>query len=202
MQTTRVVMDVAAVSRPKMLRMAIGAVLTMLLTGCSSTISGSGTTSISDSDAPSQPTSTTEHTSAKFDPCTDIPANVIAQLQLDNGTPRPDSQNGGEIKNVFCMYHSRGDYYLTVAASNYTLDMLRKADNYWGFQDLEIGGRPALFGYRTPEPSVDSCALNIAASSGVYGVMVGTARHSFAPYPDCLTAARTNAEALVSYFPQ
>lgn len=186
-----------------MLRMAVGAVLTLLLAGCSSTISGSGTTSTSNSVAPSQPpTSTAGHTSVKFDPCKDIPANVITQLQLDDGSPRPDSQDAGEIKNVFCMYHSRGDYYLTIAASNYTLDMLKKAGNYWGFQDLEIGGRRALFGYRTPEPSVDSCALNIAASTGVYGVMVGTARHSFAPYPDCLTAARTNAEALVPYFPQ
>lgn len=186
-----------------MLRVAIGTVLTLLLAGCSSTTSGSGITSAPDSDAPSQPpTSTAAQASVKFDPCKDIPTNVITQLQLDNGAPRPDSQNGSEIKNVFCMYHSRGDYYLTVAASNYTLDMLKKADNYWGFQDLEIGGRRALFGYRTPEPNVDSCALNIAASTGVYGVMVGTARHSFAPYPDCLTAARTNAEALVPYFPQ
>nr|WP_134085624.1 DUF3558 domain-containing protein [Mycobacteroides salmoniphilum] len=186
-----------------MSRIAVVALLALVLAGCSSTISGSETASTSGSATTSQPpTGAAGHAPVKFDPCKDIPANVIAQLQLDDGTPRPDSQNGGEIKNVFCMYHSRGDYYLTIAASNYTLDMLKNAGNYWGFQDLEIGGRPALFGYRMPEPSVDSCALNIAASTGVYGVMVGTARHSFAPYPDCLAVARTNAEALVPYFPQ
>ncbi|MGV0901537.1 DUF3558 domain-containing protein [Mycobacteroides chelonae] len=191
------------VASPKMSRLAAVSVLALVLAGCSSTISGSGIASTPGSASTSQPsTSTAGHSPVKFDPCKDIPANIITQLQLDDGAPRADSQNGGEIKNVFCMYHSRGDYYLTIAASNYTLDMLKKAGNYWGFQDLEIGGRPALFGYRMPEPSVDSCALNIAASTGVYGVMVGTARHSFAPYPDCLTAARTNAEVLAPYFPQ
>lgn len=88
---------------------------------------------------------------------------------------------------MFCMYDSSGEYFLTIAASNYTLDKLRNANNHWGYRDLEIGGRQALFGYGKPEPDTESCALNIAASTGVYGVLIGTAHHSFAPTRTALT---------------
>lgn len=187
-----------------MLRAVLLALLAITTMSCSHPVPGAATTSsIPTSNGTSPiPKNGGGRTHITFDPCKDIPASVISQLQLDDGAPRPDTQTDGEIENVFCKYHSRGSYYLTIAASNYTLDMLKKAGNLWGFQDLQIGGRPALFGYRTPEPNTESCSLNIAASTGVYGVLVGTGRDSFAPFPDCLTAARTNAETLVAYFPQ
>ncbi len=185
-----------------MSRIAIVVLLALALAGCSSKVSGSATTSISDSRATSHvPTSAAAPSATAFDPCKDIPGNVIAQLGLV-GPPRPDNQSGGGTENVFCMYDSSGDYFLTIAASNYTLDKLRKANNHWGYQDLEIGGRRALFGYGKPEPDTESCALNVASSIWVYGVLVGTAHHSFAPYADCLDAARKIADVLVPYFPE
>ncbi|MUM22503.1 DUF3558 domain-containing protein [Mycobacterium sp. CBMA271] len=177
----------------------------LAVAGCATPISGSPASAPAGSLAVSSTPTTTTPTGlphVTFDPCKDVPASVIAQLQLDERPPRLDTQTDGQIENVFCKLHSRGDYYLTIAASNYTLDNLRKADNYWGYQELVIGGRRALFGYGKPEPNADSCALNIAASTGVYGVLVGTGDDSFAPYSDCLTAARTNAEALAPYFPR
>lgn len=185
-----------------MLRTAIALIFAITLGGCSGKTSGSATTSTSDS-AATKPTSstTTSRSTTAFDPCKDIPAEVITRLGLV-GPPRPDSQSGGGTENVFCMYDSSGGYFLTIAASNYTLDKLRNANNHWGYRDLEIGGRQALFGYGKPEPDTESCALNIAASTGVYGVLIGTAHHSFAPYTDCLDAARKTAEALVPYFPE
>ncbi|WP_083337869.1 DUF3558 domain-containing protein [Mycobacteroides franklinii] len=187
-----------------MSRALLAVLLAITVAGCSPSVPGAATTSSTptSSGTSSIPTNSGGRAHITFDPCKDVPAGVIAQLQLDDGTPRPDTQTDGEIENVFCKYHSRGSYYLTIAASNYTLDMLKNAGNLWGFQELQIGGRPALFGYRTPEPNKESCSLNIAASTGVYGVLVGTGRDSFSPFPDCLTAARTNAETLVAYFPQ
>ena len=185
-----------------MRRAVVAAALMLSLAGCSSTISGTATTSTSDSATTTRvPTTTAGPAPITFDPCKDIPASVVAQLGLV-GPPRPDSQSGGGTENVFCMYDSTGAYFLTIAASNYTLDQWRKANNYWGYQELEIGGRPSLFGYGKPEPDTESCAINIAASTGVYGVLVGTAHHSFAPYPGCLDAARKSAEILVPYLPQ
>lgn len=173
----------------------------LVLAGCSTPVPDEPVTSSERPAASQLPTNTKGRVHITFDPCKDIPSAVIQQLQLDAKPPRPDTQSDGDIENVFCKYYPRGEYLLTLAASNYTLDMLRQANDEWGYQELEIGGRKALFGYRSAQPQTDSCALNISASTGVYGVLISSSPGEFAPYPDCLTAARKNAEGLVPHLP-
>lgn len=177
-----------------MFRTAFLASLVLVVAGCSSPITGTAVTS-------QLPTNSKGRVDITFDPCKEIPANIIEQLQLDRKPPRPDAQSDGDIETVFCKYYSRTRYLLTVAASNYTLDMLKKANNHWGYEDLEVGGRHALFAYRGTPPEKDSCVINLAATTGVYGVAVSTSHEDFTPYPDCMTAVRKNIDALLPYFP-
>ncbi|WP_234802715.1 DUF3558 domain-containing protein [Mycobacteroides salmoniphilum] len=186
-----------------MLRIAILASLMIASAGCSGSIPGTAVTSSGSAVASQLPTNTAGRARITFDPCKDIPAGVIADLQLDAKPPRPDTQTDGDIENVFCKYYPKAPHYLlTVAASNYTLDMLKKTNNEWGYQEFEVNGRKMLFGYRSPQPETNSCALNVAATTGVYGVLAVGVHNDFTPFPDCLTAVKRNMEGLLPYFPQ
>ncbi|WP_164910440.1 DUF3558 family protein [Mycobacteroides franklinii] len=184
-----------------MSRIAVWVTFILVLTGCSPSVPGAPVPSSGPPATSQLPTNAKGRVHITFDPCKDIPSSVVQQLQLDAKPPRSDTQSDGDTENVFCKYYPRGEYLLTLAASNYSLDMLRQANNEWGYQELEIGGRKALFGYRSKQPETDSCALNISATTGVYGVLISSSPGEFAPYPDCLTAARKNAEGLVPYLP-
>lgn len=178
-----------------MIRAVAAAALAILAAGCSDPVAGTAVTS-----SPTTNKSGLAHVT--FDPCKDIPASVITELQLDRKPPRSDTQTDGDIENVFCKYYPRGEYLLTIAASNYTLDMLKQAGNQFGYQELVMGGRKMLFAYRTRPPDTSSCTLNVAATTGLYGVLIDSSPNEFAPYPDCMTAARKNMEGLLPYFPQ
>lgn len=177
-----------------MSRFAILASLILILAGCADPVPGAPVMSpIS--------TNTSGRIRITVDPCTIVPANIIEKQQLNKGTPRSDSQTNGDIENVFCKYRSQNEYYLTVAASNYTLEMLKKTTNHWGQSEFELNGRRVLRSYTSPQPDKQACAMDVAASTGVYGVVLGTIHNDFSPYPDCLTAARANLEAFLPYFP-
>ncbi|GKT34225.1 PPE domain-containing protein, partial [Aduncisulcus paluster] len=55
--------------------------------------------------------------------------------------------------------------------------MDKKDTTHWGYRDFEIN--------------------DVAASTGVYGVLVSDGLNGFAPFPDCLSAAQANIEALM-----
>jgi Protein of unknown function (DUF3558) len=187
-----------------MFRISALALLSLTVAACTSPVTGTPTTSPTPTAATSSPIPTNQsgRVHITFEPCKDIPADIIKDLRLDRSPPRPDTQTDGEIENVFCKYRSQGKYYLTIAASNHTLETLKKSNRGWDLKEFEIGGRQAISTFDSPQPSTDDCSINVAASTGVYGVLVGTADHSFDPYPDCMTAARANTEALLPYLPR
>lgn len=187
-----------------MSRIALLALLTLTTAACTSPVVGTPTASPTSTAASSSPIPTNQagRVHITFEPCKDIPANVIKDLKLDKSPPRPDTQTDGEIENVFCKYRSQGKYYLTIAASNHTLETLKTTNRGWDLQEFVIGGRQAISTFDSPQPSTDDCSINVEATTGVYGVLVGTADHSFDPYPDCMAAARASTEALLPYFPR
>ncbi|WP_234797128.1 DUF3558 family protein [Mycobacteroides chelonae] len=177
-----------------MFRFAIFASLLLILAGCADPVPGAPVTS-------PVSTNTAGRIHITVDPCTIVPASVIERQQLNKGTPRSDSQTNGDLENVFCKYRSQNEYYLTVSASNYTLEMLKKTANHWDQSEFELNGRRVLSAYTSPQPEKHACSMDVAASTGVYGVVLGTIHDDFSPYPDCLTAARANLEAFLPYFP-
>ncbi|ORB53611.1 hypothetical protein BST43_17635 [Mycobacteroides saopaulense] len=174
-------------------RLALGYAV-VVLTACGSPISGVPVTS-------PLPTNSKGHTRITYEPCNEIPARVIAQQQLDSRPPEPNSINGAGVENYLCKYRAQSGYYLSVSASNYTLETDRQDATHWGYRDFEINGRKALSFYVSAPPRKDGCAIDVAASTGVYGVLVTDGLNGFAPYPDCLAAAQANIEAFMPYFP-
>lgn len=180
-----------------MSRLAVLASLILTLAGCAGSVPEAPVTSLVSTNT----TNTAGRIHITVDPCTIVPASVIERQQLNKGTPRSDSQTNGDIENVFCKYRSQNEYYLTVAASNYTLEMLKKTTNHWDQREFELNGRHVLSAYTSPQPEKHACSMDVAASTGVYGIVLGTLHDDFSPYPDCLTAARANLEAFLPYFP-
>lgn len=168
----------------------------MLLVSCSHS-------SIQPTSAPTTTTSAAA-TNAKgrftvaFEPCAQIPASVVGQQKLDRRPPKPNRSSDGDIENNTCGYLAQKDYGVTVAASNYTLDMDKKA--YPDSTELEINGRQARSFYLF-KGNTDTCAIDIEAPFGVYGVKVDSTSGKFGEFPDCLTAARAHLDAFLPYLP-
>lgn len=136
-----------------------------------------------------------------FDPCKDIPTDVIHSEGLDRKPPRPETISDGKIENITCTYVPRDSVYrVVISASNYTFEMDRADSDHGDFQESEVGGRKVL-SYSLHAGDPKSCAIDVAATTGVYGVMVNSADGNFAPFADCLSTARKHLDALISYFP-
>lgn len=178
----------------------VSALSTMLLASCShSGIQPNPVTSTTTTSTIA--TNTKGRPAVSYDPCTAFPANLLQSLDLTRKPPEPASQSDGDIENKMCYFYSTHKHNVTVAASNYTLEMDRKIAGHWGFQDTEVGGRKALSYYLSKQPDASTCAIDVSASAGIFGVMVGSAAKDYAPYPDCLGAARAYAEAFLPHFP-
>lgn len=138
-----------------------------------------------------------------FDPCTGIPAEVIRTEGLDRKPPRPSKISDGKIERLICTFTPReGVYRVSVDASNFTFAMDRADDRKGDFQEFELNGRKAM-SYQvvspTPDPTV--CNIDIEATTGVYGILVGSSDANFAPFPDCMSAAKKHMAAFVPYLP-
>ncbi|SKU85299.1 Protein of uncharacterised function (DUF3558) [Mycobacteroides abscessus subsp. massiliense] len=176
----------------------VAALSTTLLASCSH--SGIQSTAASTTTATTSAVATNAkgRPTVSYDPCTQIPASVIAQQKLDRRPPRPNRSSDGETENNTCGYLAPEDYGVTVAASNYTLDMDKKT--YPNSKALDIGGRPAR-SFFLFDGNTDTCAIDIAAPFGTYGVKVDSTSGKFGQFPDCLTAARAHLDAFLPYFP-
>lgn len=144
-------------------------------------------------------TNTAGRPTITYEPCKQIPAEVVREQQLDRRAPEPDRSTDGEIENNICGYLAQARYGVTVAASNYTLDMDKKVGHY-SYKEFDIGGRRAL-SFFLFAGNTNTCAIDVEASTGTYGVKVDSALGKFGNFPDCLTAARTHLDAFLPYFP-
>ncbi|MDO3169598.1 DUF3558 domain-containing protein [Mycobacteroides abscessus subsp. abscessus] len=145
-------------------------------------------------------TNTAGRAKITFDPCTQIPASVIAQQKLDRLPPKPDRSADGDIENNRCGYLAQARYGVSAVASNYTLEMDKKVDFHGDFKEFDINGRRALsFLIYKNDPT--ACAIDVEATTGTYGVNASSAKGTFGDFPDCLTAARAHLDAFLPYFP-
>lgn len=145
-------------------------------------------------------TNTAGRVKITFDPCTAIPASVIAEQKLDRRPPKPDRSSDGDIENNRCSYLAQARYGVSAVASNYTLEMDKKVDLHGDFKEFDINGRRALsFLIYKNDPT--ACAIDVEATTGTYGVNVSSAMSKFGDFPDCFAAARAHLEAFLPYFP-
>ncbi|WP_272868811.1 DUF3558 family protein [Mycobacteroides salmoniphilum] len=183
------------------IRPTVAALKTALLASCShtsiqpnaGTVAATTTTSAVANNAGGRPI-------IAYEPCREIPATAVAQQKLDRRRLEPDRRTDGKTENNTCGYLAQARYGVTVTASNYTLDMDKTDSTHWDFKNLEINGRKAL-SYYLFQRDTSTCAIDLQATTGVYGVMVDSATGKFGEFPDCLTAARAHLDAFLPYFP-
>lgn len=176
----------------------VAALSTVLLASCSHAGIQSTATSTTTTTTSAVATNAKGRPIVSYEPCKQIPASVIAQQKLDRLPPRSNRSSDSDIENNTCGYLAQARYGVTVAASNYTLDMDKKT--YPDSTELEVNGRRARSFYLF-KGSADTCAIDIEAPFGTYGVKVDSASGKFGDFPDCLTAARAHLDAFLPYFP-
>ncbi len=147
-------------------RAAASLLAALALTGCSQTVTGHAvktTPSVLGADL--------------FNPCTQLPDNVITQVGLDPATKRvvTDAPTGPVDARV-CMWRPDGQqpYHVTVLSIVYTIDQMYENTEHEGFIDISIGERRALQSHlkRIERPGED-CYVSMQAAQGMFEISVG-----------------------------
>lgn len=136
-------------------------------------------------------------------PCEQIPHLVLRQQLLDPSpavVSKHTTRSGTETRT--CTYRSTDDsQHITIIASNSLLNQgqarLLGADRH----ALTIGGRRAVSFVLPNSVQTHACEVDLAATTGIYGVQLSTADTDYTPHRGCLAAAEHYAQAFAPYFP-
>ncbi|SHU73652.1 Protein of uncharacterised function (DUF3558) [Mycobacteroides abscessus subsp. abscessus] len=136
-------------------------------------------------------------------PCEQVPPLVLRQQLLDPSpavASKHTTRRGTETRT--CTYRSADRrQHVTIIASNSTLDHEQADRPQAHGRDLILGGRRAVsFELIDPTPP-NACEIDIAATTGIYGVQLSAASAEYSPYRDCASAAQHYAEAFLPYLP-
>lgn len=159
---------------------AVGALLALtVLCGCAA----SSSTSAAADDTPRAPTTTTrvprlmdesDRPLVAFDPCLDIPDDVITAAGYDPTTERNMDFAATHFTMLGCAYKGTlripgvlARYGLTVMSANFNFEEEQKksSDNGDDYSPTEIAGRRALL--KTNRSLPDSCDMSVETSYGV-----------------------------------
>lgn len=140
-------------NRGSLVALVCGAVLA--LTGCQSSSEGTA--------APSTP-SVAPEVPVGFEPCTDVPQEVLASEELRS--PRPDdSSAGGGIKWNGCTWRITDGYTAGIRTTNMTLEMV-KVKNFPEEMEFVAGGRKAISTRQLEAHAEASCIVNVEMNGG------------------------------------
>ncbi|MBF6185760.1 DUF3558 domain-containing protein [Nocardia farcinica] len=147
-------------------RSVVGGVLALgvvvVLGGCDSSVdgdagpAGSATVAPSSEMAPKAP--------AGFDPCADIPQELLDSEGLRLPSPQNSTGPGG-IEWKGCMWVQTDGVTATIQVTNITVEMV-KARNLPDSTELNIGGRSAISSRRSPDHPDAVCTLNVQMVGG------------------------------------
>ena len=144
---------VATAKRGRLVALVCGAALA--LAGCESSSEGSATPS-APSIAPETPTG--------FDPCTDIPQEVLDSEGLEDPMP-DDSRAGGGLKWDGCMWVITDGYTPSIRTTNITLEMVREK-NFPEETEFTAGTRKAISTRQLESHAEASCIVNVEMRGG------------------------------------
>lgn len=149
------------------------------------------------------PTNVAGRPSVTFRPCDEIPVGILRQLRLDQGPATFSSQSSKTgVQSKTCTYRpvSR-QYRVVIVASDYTLGTDQDDPTHRDQQAFALDGRRALSYGISGEPGTFSCEVDVAATTGIFGVQVATVTGKYGPFPDCPSTARHHLDAFLPYFP-
>ncbi|WP_280414524.1 DUF3558 domain-containing protein [Nocardia carnea] len=140
-----------------------GASVVLVAAGCGTSTGGSAepSTSAAQSVAPQVPSA--------FDPCTDIPQEVLdsEQLHSTNSSTSTDEMRRGDIAWSGCNWVVSDGYAAGVSATNLTVDMVREKA-VPGARETEIHGRAVIIAQHA---GPTSCTLNAEMVGGSLEIM-------------------------------
>lgn len=171
--------------------LACGAVL--VLAGCDSSGEGSAAT-----DASATPSIAAE-APAGFDPCTDIPQDVLASEGLED--PMPDESQASGIEWSGCTFVQTDGYAASIRTTNMTLDMVR-GKGFPGTTEFTAGGRQAITSQQGKTQTEASCNVNVEMVGGSLELLLSNpASNSKTGHLDTCELARTLAGKVAPSIP-
>ncbi|MFI6170253.1 DUF3558 domain-containing protein [Nocardia sp. NPDC051052] len=138
--------------------------VTLALAGCQDGKDGPPSTSTSGNATSATAPSLAADVPHGFDPCTGIPADVLASENL-KATGRADTDAPGGVMWRGCGWVVRGGggYAVAITASNLTLDMVR-AKNFRDTSEFTAGSRRAISTHQASDDA--ACVVNVEMKGG------------------------------------
>ncbi|MGH3723253.1 MAG: DUF3558 domain-containing protein [Mycobacterium sp.] len=149
------------------------------------------------------PTNITGRPSVTFRPCDEMPVGVLRQLRLDQSPTAFSSQSSKTgFQSKTCTYRPLSrQYRVVIVVANYTLGAHQNDLTHRDKQAFTLDGRRALSYGISGEPGTFSCEVDVAATTGIFGVRIATNTGKYGPYADCPSTARHHLDAFLPYFP-
>lgn len=141
-----------AIAGKRRLLIALFSGAVLALTGCESSTEETAT-----------PTPTTPEVPAGFEPCTDIPQEILDSEGLRSPTPS-DSSSGG-IKWNGCMWVQTDGYGVSIQTTNITLQMVQDK-KFPEEKAFTAGDRRAISTRQLEEHAEASCIVNVEMKGG------------------------------------
>ncbi|MGW0248004.1 DUF3558 domain-containing protein [Nocardia goodfellowii] len=174
------------------------AAVAALAAGCGSNSGGDGNPSGTKT-ATASP-SIAEDVPKGFDPCTDIPAGIMAaERQKSTGRSDADAPNGVKWRGCRWVMNTGSGYGASIRTSNITLDMVR-ARNFRDTRQVLIGSRQALSTRQSDDDA--ACVVNVEMKGGSLEFLVNNPKsNKDTGHIDSCQLARDLAEKVVPAIP-
>ncbi|MEV6279325.1 DUF3558 domain-containing protein [Nocardia sp. NPDC051832] len=177
-----------------------GACALLVVTGCSSTVGGSGGPETSQA-----PTSAKLTKDQLWDPCS-LPDSVIASTGADPATKDTNPIFSDREDWRLCQWTAersdgRWGHFLLVSSTNKTLDDFRRNSYFRDFSDVTVKDRAGLKFYMGSRRPPTQCELAFNTTKGVISVNAGKYTDSETSTDPC-TLATSAAEKIVDSIPR
>ncbi|MGW6375022.1 DUF3558 domain-containing protein [Rhodococcus sp. NPDC055112] len=134
-----------------------------------------------------------------FSPCDDIPDEALRAVGVDPATESPDVMGVKQPGWNICKWHE-GNKFLSVFATNYTLDDVRANKKNEEFVPVDLGGRSGFTYREASDDERRSCDVAVESSGG--SILVSVAYLGTEPLTEepCFVASSATRQ-LEAHFP-
>ncbi|WP_063037068.1 DUF3558 domain-containing protein [Nocardia grenadensis] len=141
----------------------VTAAAAVLATGCTSSTEGAATGAAA---------STTTGSIAIYNPCTELPAQVVAEIGLNPATKNvvTDPPEGESSWRVCAWRTPDNSVRVSILSTSHTLDEARANENLVQTVETTVGSRSALRSYDAAETDGRSCYTSFEAEQGMFEV--------------------------------
>lgn len=149
---------------PALRAMLTAAAVIAAVAGCGANVDG---------DTRTESTATTNSTTdALFNPCSDLPDNVLTQVGLDPSSKSvtTDPPSGPSAWRVCSWKPEHKQYEIAIFSTIHTVEESRARDDLVDFRDVTIGPRPGLTFHDDFDHDKSTCHAVFPAEQGMFDV--------------------------------